>query len=170
MINDFTNDAFMACIGILFGLLLLIGIVANIDEIYGTIQEIIDELKYGPDDSEEEEIERLEALERGIPWKPKSKEERRREVKQNRRFRRRFRHWRIGVSFLSHNRERKLLREEKRHYKKARNEIIEEIAHALAIHDEIVDTMYDKGYTSIPDTVCNVYKTNRRGTRRIKNV
>ena len=66
--------------------------------------------------------------------------------------------------------ERKLLREEKRHYKKARNEIIEEIAHALAIHDEIVDTMYDKGYTSIPDTVCNVYKTNRRGTRRIKNV
>ena len=40
----------------------------------------------------------------------------------------------------------------------------------LHIHDEIVDTMYDKGYTSIPDTVCNVYKTNRRGTRRIKNV
>ena len=161
MINDFTNDAFMACIGILFGLLLLIGIVANIDEIYGTIQEIIDELKYGPDDSEEEELERLEALERGIPWKPKSKEERRREVKQNRRFRRRFRHWRIGVSFLSHNRERKLLREEKRHYKKARNEIIEEIAHALAI-DHIKPV--SKGGKTIPSNLrvlcadCNLGK------------
>ena len=170
MINDATNNAFIACIGILFGLLLLIGIVANIDAIYGAIREVFDELKYGPDDYEEEELEKLDALDRGIPWKPKSKEERRQEVKQNRRFRRRFRHWRIGVSFLSHNRERKLQREEMKHYKRARDEIIEEIAHSLAIHDEIVDTMYDEGYTSIPDIVCNVYKNSRQGTQRIKNV
>lgn len=161
MINEATVTALKICFWILVGFFLMILLIECGNDILGVFSEIIDQFLYGSEDPFDE----CEIDEYGNQKPRKSKEKLRREVKRERRRRRRYHQWRLGLHFLNRNHKRQREREKDREYKRTRKAVVDEIAHSLAIHEEIVDNLYSEGSTSIARNVYRAYKNDKQRSR-----